>query len=59
MATCLLKFHFLDIERFKDADWSDEETMNEINRATFNDPKYKSLLMRLLPEFLNKGLLDA
>lgn len=59
MVTNFLSIYYMDLEKFNDVDFLDQEQMSSVTGITFESPEYKAELLRMMPEFYNKGYLDV
>lgn len=50
---------YMDFSQMTDIDFSDKTQMPIYIRLMFENENLKSLLMHLLPELMNKGVLDV
>lgn len=59
MVTVFLTIYYMDIEKFNDIDFTNDEQMSLFSQNTFENPQYKAELLRIIPEFMYKGYLDV
>lgn len=58
-AVVMLSFFHFNMETMTEFDFMDPENMPKAARATFEEPEFKSALMKIMPELMYKGVLEV